>query len=360
MSIGTPSNSTTSLDKSSALAQEEALIGKVLGRVRLDKIIGQGSSGVVYRGYHTTWASMLPSKLKGSAEEQGPQFRERFRREAQLTARLDHPGIVRVIDYGEDHGVMFLVMDFVDGYSLENYLRHRTDNPMAEKTIIKIILSLTQALSAAHNDGVIHRDLKPANIMLTRQGRLRLTDLGLAYQVDGLAGMTRGDQAVGTPYYMAPEAFSAQGVVNERSDLYALGIIGYRLAFNTLPYSGSLQQVYAGHINGTADWSKASTCQQDTLNIFRKLMETDPNHRFASAEELAVVLRKRLNQLQRKMGGNSGDSQDSGSGSQFGSGSEFESLARFMESKLGTSSSEYHGGQVVHTTTRERLVVWVC
>ena len=195
--------------------------------------------------------------LKQDAGVGDQRYRERFLREARLTARLEHPGIVRVIDCGEEHGHLFLVMDFVDGFALGTYLERRQE-PLTESTVLKILIAVANALQAAHQASIIHRDLKPANLLLNRKGQLKLADLGLARE-SGMIGLTQERVRVGSPAYMSPEALTPGLEVDARSDLYALGVIAYLLVFGQLPYTGTIEQVCQGHLAGNARWDRSTS-----------------------------------------------------------------------------------------------------
>jgi serine/threonine protein kinase len=209
--------------------------GQVLGNVRLDKFLGEGAMGVVYQGHHLTLGLNVAVKvLKMGGENQvAHRYSERFRREAQMAARLNHPGIVRVLDFGEKDDIPYMVMELVDGYSFDEYLRRRNE-PVNEVTVQRVLMAVANALISAHDEGIIHRDLKPANLLLTRKGVLKIADLGLAKE-HGATALTREKVMVGSPAYMSPESLTPGVTPDSRCDLYSLGVIGYQLAFGQLP-----------------------------------------------------------------------------------------------------------------------------
>ena len=335
-------------------ALEPDLLGATLGRVRIDSLLGEGAVGAVYRGHHTTLGIDVAVKVLKDAGHD-PAYRERFRREARLAARLEHPGLVRVIDFGEEHGVLFLVMDLVDGFSLERYMKNRTQ-AFGEVTVLKLLLSIANAMTAAHRADIVHRDLKPANILISRKGQLRVADLGLARE-NGMPGLTRDKVFVGTPSYMAPESLTAGMNVDHRADIYALGVIGYQLAFGQLPYSGDMQQAIQGHLAGNARWDRPTGCSRQLVRILRKLMAHAPEDRFqsmgAAASEMRRLLQTRMRKARSHTAATSKSSQASGSNS-----TDFSGFGAFLESRMGSYTSEHDGGQVVHTTFRERMLVW--
>jgi serine/threonine protein kinase len=330
--------------------------GQVLGNVRLDRFLGEGAMGTVYQGHHLTLGLDVAVKVlkvdhvNGSAH----RYSERFRREAQIAARLNHPGIVRVLDFGEKDGVPYMVMELVDGFSFEEYLRRRNE-PVTETTVQRVLLAVSNALITAHDEGIIHRDLKPANLLLTRKGVLKIADLGLAKE-DGATALTREKVMVGSPAYMAPESLSPGVTQDYRCDLYALGVIGYQLIFGQLPYAGTMVQVANGHMGGRARFDLPTCCSKATIAIVRKLMQPHREQRYQHAREVVADVRRIV--TSQRSGGKGKGSSTSATGSGSGS-SDFKNIVGFLEQSLGGTSSEIDGKTVVHTTTRERLLVWL-
>lgn len=330
--------------------------GQVLGNVRLDKFLGEGAMGVVYQGHHLTLGMNVAVKVLKIDAVNGVAHRyfERFRREAQIAARLNHPGIVRVLDFGDKDGVPYMVMELVDGFSFEEYLRRRND-AVSETTVQRVLLAVANALVTAHDEGIIHRDLKPANLLLNRKGVLKIADLGLAKE-DGAEALTREKVMVGSPAYMSPESLTPGVTVDFRCDLYSLGVIGYQLAFGQLPYTGTMVQVANGHLGGKAHFELPTSCGKPTIAIIKKLMQPHREQRYQHAREIVADLRRIITgaHSRGKTGSSSSATGSSGSGA-----SDFRNIVGFLESRLGGTSSEIDGKKVVHTTTRERLLVWL-
>jgi eukaryotic-like serine/threonine-protein kinase len=328
--------------------------GQILGNIRLDKFLGEGAMGVVYRGHHMTLGMDVAVKILkiDNATSVANRYAERFRREAQLAAKLNHPGIVRVLDFGERDGRPYMVMELVEGYTFEEYLKRRVEE-VDEKTTQRVLLAVATSLTVAHDEGIIHRDLKPANLLLNRKGVLKIADLGLAKE-DGAAALTRERVMVGSPAYMAPESLTPGVEVDARCDLYALGVIGYQLAFGQLPYSGSVAQVASGHLSGRARFNLPTDCSKQTVAIIAKLMEINREKRYQNAREVVVDLRRCIQ-------GGTGKTKAGGTSSinSSNTSSEFKNIFGFIENSLGAKSSEMNGKKVVHTTSRERLIVWL-
>lgn len=331
--------------------------GQILGNVRLDKFLGEGAMGVVYQGHHLTLGMNVAVKVLkvDNANGVAHRYAERFRREAQIAARLNHAGIVRVLDFGDKDGVPYMVMELVDGFSFEEYLRRRND-VVSETTVQRVLLAVANALVTAHDEGIVHRDLKPANLLLNRKGVLKIADLGLAKE-DGAAALTREKVMVGSPAYMSPESLTPGVTVDFRCDLYSLGVIGYQLAFGQLPYTGTMVQVANGHLGGNARFDLPTGCGKPTIAIIKKLMQPHREQRYQHAREIVADLRRIITGAHaRGKNGSSGSATGSGSGS---GASDFRNIVGFLESRLGGTSSEIDGKKVVHTTTRERVLVWL-
>jgi hypothetical protein len=163
-----------------------------------------------------------------------PRFAERFQREAQALARLNHTNIVTVYDFGEVDGLYYLMMEFVDGVSLRQLLQTRK---IAPEEALAIVPKICEALQFAHEQGVVHRDIKPENVLLDKQGRVKIADFGIAKIVTGdqtQQAITQ-DQVVGTPHYMAPEQMERPQLVDHRADIYSLGVVFYEMLTGELP-----------------------------------------------------------------------------------------------------------------------------
>lgn len=322
----------------------ELAAGRVLGPAVLERFLGEGMVGTVWLGRHRSLDIPVAVKvLRDDKMRNDGRYRERFKREARLAATLDHPGIVRVLDFGDEEGIPFMVMEYVDGASLDRHLRKRKE-PWLDHTVLRILLAAAQALASAHAQGVVHRDLKPANMLLSSKGVLKIADLGLA-RIEGGVSLTQERVAVGSPAYMAPECFQEGTVADALSDIYSLGVVGYVLAFGRLPYDGSLQDVMRGHLAGSADFTLTTRCSPRTVALIRKAMAVDRRLRVQTANEIANDARALLQ---------GGDTTRIGKAAS-GSSSDLANLSKY----LASSSSEVDGRTIVHTTTRERRLVWV-
>lgn len=189
-------------------------------------LLGRGGMGAVFRAHQKSLDRLVAIKVLPLEEaEDSHNFIERFRNEARTMARLDHPGIVHVHDFGEtDSGLLYFVMEFIEGSDVQQLLF--AQGALTPAYALPITQHVCDALAYAHSQGVIHRDIKPANIMLTKEGRVKVADFGLARLDDpGQPGLTQTGMAMGTPDYVAPEALAPGGVVDSRADLYAIGVM---------------------------------------------------------------------------------------------------------------------------------------
>ncbi len=191
-------------------------------RYRVLGLLGQGGMGEVYRADDLRLGHPVALKFLPAALDRDPAARERFLGEVRTARRVSHPNVCRVHDLGEANGQHFLTMEYIDGEDLASLLR-RIGRLPGDKAL-EVARQIGAGLAAAHDSGVLHRDLKPANVMIDGRGRARITDFGLA----GLAGSFEDDQIAGTPAYMAPEQLRG-GPLDERSDLYAYGLVCYEL-----------------------------------------------------------------------------------------------------------------------------------
>jgi eukaryotic-like serine/threonine-protein kinase len=223
----------------------EALIGTVLGTCTLQKLIGQGGMGAVYLAQQSRPRRQVAVKvllpITPLTPDQQTAFLERFRRETDVVASLEHPNIMPVHEYGERNGLAYLVMPYVDGGTLREEMEREGQLPL-DKAVF-YLEQLVAALEFAHESGVIHRDIKPANILLRREGRLLLTDFGLVKIVtegqNANSRLTGVGVPLGTPDYMAPEQ-AMGGEIDARADLYSLGVILYQMVTGTVPFKGDL------------------------------------------------------------------------------------------------------------------------
>jgi hypothetical protein len=213
-------------------------IGSVLGRCLLLEKVGQGAAGMVFRGIHRSFNIPVAVKvLRANSLEVDAAAFQCFRREAQLLAKLNHPNIVRVWDFEDDPEFPYLVLEYVEGFSLAELIQQ--SGRLQAHRAVRIVRQTAMGLEAALQLGIIHRDVKPGNILLTRDGNVKLADLGLAVLVADLTGTgQRSEGMAGTAAYMSPEQAASGATVDHRSDIYALGATFYHMLTGHLPFTG--------------------------------------------------------------------------------------------------------------------------
>ncbi len=197
--------------------------------------IGQGGMGVVYKARQKDLDRIVALKILRPDFERDPAFAERFVREARALARLSHPAIVTVYDFGRVDGFYYFLMEYIDGTNLRELERSGQLQP---QQALAIVPQICEALQSAHDQGVVHRDIKPENILIDKQGRVKIADFGLAKMVGAVpeaATLTGAWQVMGTPHYMAPEQMQGSHSVDHRADIYSLGVVIYEMLTGELP-----------------------------------------------------------------------------------------------------------------------------
>ncbi len=217
----------------------ESLLGVIPG-YRIVRMLGHGGMGAVYEAVQESLDRTVAIKLLPPALEQDPEFAARFRREAKAMARLNHPNIVQIHDYGQaSSGQHYFVMEFVDGCDLHQLVK---SGQLDAEGALNAVSQVCDALQYAHEQGFVHRDIKPANVLMNHQGVLKVGDFGLAKLMEGgdagrteAMSLTMTGYAVGTPNYAAPEQLMGEGHVDHRADLYSLGVMFYEMLTREIP-----------------------------------------------------------------------------------------------------------------------------
>ncbi len=255
-------------------------------------VLGQGAMGVVYKARQLRLNRLVALKMILTGGYTGERERERFRAEAEAVAQLHNPHVVQVYDVGEAEGKPFFSMELVDGGSLADRLE---GTPLRPSRAAQLVETVARAMHAAHRDGVVHRDLKPANILLSADGTPKITDFGLAKQLDRDSSQTKSGTVLGTPSYMAPEqAAGRTHVIGPSADVYALGAILYHALTGRAPFKGAsvldtLEQVRSRE--PVPPRQIHPDIPRDLETVCLKCLQKEPRHRYASAEALAEDLR---------------------------------------------------------------------
>lgn len=267
---------------------------EIPGYSEMDKL-GKGSMGVVYRARQTSMDRVVAIKVLLDTLSQNREFIKRFQREAMIAAKLSHNNIVNAIDAGEVDGHYYFVMEFVEGTTIKDALEK--GKIYEEIEAVKLMLAVAEALKHAHERGLIHRDIKPENIILTKDGYVKLADLGLArLTADEKWAMSEAGMAIGTPYYISPEQVRGQVDVDIRGDIYSLGATLYHMVTGRVPYDGETPtEVMRKHID-----KKSMATPPDHLNtrlssgmgeVVETMMAKDRNDRYRTPDDLILDLK---------------------------------------------------------------------
>ena len=279
----------------------EATKVRRLGQYTLEQKIGEGGMGVVYRGYHAMLRRPTAIKLL-RPDKVGEASIRRFEREVQLTARLTHPNTVAVFDYGRTpDGLFYYAMEYLDGLNLDQLVR--ADGPQSPGRVIYLLLQACGALAEAHGVGLIHGDIKPANILLVDRGGVpdvvKVVDFGLVKHVDpgGMEAtmtVTAGNVLQGTPLYLSPEAIKNELNLDARSDLYALGAVGYFLLTGGPVFeANSVVEIFAHHLHTTPVPPSQRAPQPIPASLDAAILQClakDPGERPKDAQPLQRIL----------------------------------------------------------------------
>ncbi len=212
-----------------------AALAKHFPDLEIIELLGRGGMGAVYKARQQDLDRVVALKILPPGSHSDPAFAERFNREARALAKLNHPNIVTVHASGCRDGLYYFVMEYVDGSNLRQVMQAGQLEP---KEALRIVPQICEALQFAHDDGIVHRDIKPENILLDRRGRVKIADFGLAKLLNfapAAGHLTRPEQVMGTPHYMAPEQLERPLAVDHRADIYSLGVVFYELLTGQLP-----------------------------------------------------------------------------------------------------------------------------
>jgi hypothetical protein len=269
-----------------------------LGRYRITRVLGKGAMGLVYAAHDPVLDRQVAIKtiLHPALQETGPvpDASSRFVREAQAIARLTHPHVVTVFDFGEEDGIAYIVMELLQGRELKRCFD--AGESFEPATAVRIMAELLDALEYAHRNGVVHRDVKPANVMLDAAGRVKLADFGVARLADAGGDRTVAGTMVGTPNYMSPE--QVQGLpVGSRADIFAAGILLYQFLTRRLPFPGPGPWAVQKQIVG--DDPPPPSLVNPALGpyfdaVVARALAKNPAGRFGTAAEFAAELKRAL------------------------------------------------------------------
>jgi len=280
------------------------MIGLTILNYKIDSLIGKGGMGSVYLASHTqvnrkvAIKSLLPQFMANE------EIKQRFKNEASTLAHLQHPNIVGLFDYVENEKGMFLVMEFVEGTPLDEFINNVT-GPMPEKRAVPIMKEILTGFSYAHLKGIVHRDIKPGNIIITKNDGAKILDFGIARLMgDGNHNLTKTGTQMGTVFYMSPEQVQGKKL-DQRSDIYSLGITFYQMLTGINPYSKltTEYEVFSQIVKEELPAPKdVYPGVPDYLaSVIKKAMEKNPNNRFQSCDEFIKAIEDKaiLNQVSK-------------------------------------------------------------
>ena len=281
-------------------AQKAAIDARQVGQYELLEKLGQGAMGVVYKGQHAMLRRPTAIKML-DLDKINEDSVARFEREVQITCQLNNPNTIAIYDYGRTpEGVFYYAMEYLDGIDLETLCQ--TSGPQQEARVIHLLLQICGSLYEAHSLGLVHRDIKPANIMLTRRGGLpdvvKVLDFGLVKALDShkQASMTAANSLTGTPLYISPEGVNSPALVDARSDIYAVGAVGYFLLTGTPPFlSDNLVELLRMHVMEPPKTPSQRLGRQVTPQLEEAILlclQKNPANRPQTARELANLLKK--------------------------------------------------------------------
>jgi serine/threonine-protein kinase len=264
--------------------QKRFQINESIGDYRVTGFLGQGGMGEVYHGVHEKIGRSAAIKILGGAALADPTFKTRFFNEARLQAALHHPNIAALYDFREVDGQLFIFMEFVDGESLDDLVKRRS---LAVEDALSIFLSVCEAVSYIHRNGVVHRDIKSQNIKLTSDGRTKLLDFGIAKD-SSTHGLTQTGGVVGTPHYLAPEQLDGKPA-SPQTDIWALGVLFYEMLTGDMPFHGDslaalILQITVAEFSSPDKLNPAVSA--DVSRIVRRCLEKNGSKRYQTVDDI--------------------------------------------------------------------------
>ncbi len=273
-------------------------IGRFIGKYKIVEHLGSGGMAEVYKAYQASLDRYVALKLMHPSLAEDESFSSRFGREARSLAAINHPHIISVYDFDVEGNTSYIVMEYISGGTLKELQTTLTQRgerlPLAQA--VKLTLQVADALAYAHGRGLIHRDIKPANVMINERGDAILTDFGIAKMMTG-PSYTMTGAMIGTPAYMSPEQAMGQPG-DERSDLYALGVLFFELVAGKLPFEADTPMaVVIKHISDPVPYPREfnATLPPAIEHIIRQTLAKDPADRFPSVHAFARALRETVN-----------------------------------------------------------------
>lgn len=266
--------------------------GEQVGPYQILEQLGQGGMATVYKAYHAALERYVAIKVLHPAFLEDDNFKSRFLREARLVARLEHPNIVPVYDFSEHKGQPYLVMKFIEGETLKARMMR---GPLAAEEVLRIVDAVGKALQYAHDQGVLHRDIKPSNVILARDGNIYLADFGLARIAQAGSATLTSDMIIGTPQYIAPEQALGRKDLDERVDVYSLGVMLYEIAVGRVPYNADTPfAIIHDHIYTPLPLPRTlnPNVPEAVERVLLKALAKERDDRYASVQDLTEAFKQ--------------------------------------------------------------------
>jgi serine/threonine-protein kinase len=277
----------------------ENLIGKLIDNYRIVSVLGKGGMGIVYKAYDTKLDRYVAIKLLNAQMQNREQFVERFKREAKNQAKLAHPNIVAVYGFIEYSDLLGIVMEYVEGESLEKVIERQGRFNLYD--VIYILKQMLLGLGYAHSKGFVHRDIKPSNIILNKEGITKIMDFGISKSLFD-KDITRTSTKMGTVYYMSPEQIKGSDITN-RSDIYSIGCTAYEMIVGQPPFDSSSEyEVMDGHLKRTVPKisTKLAGIPEQVDKLLQKALEKNPLDRYSTCESMLAEVNQ-LDQYVNKL-----------------------------------------------------------
>ena len=264
---------------------------ETVGRYKIESVLGEGAMGVVYKALDPIIKRTVAIKLikidEGISEQERKEFYERFYREAQIAGTLNHPNIVGIYDIGEEQGIPYIAMEFVEGETLSSIIAKK--GRLDIETCVKIISQIASALDYAHKKGIIHRDIKPGNILVDKELKCKIMDFGIAKLQN--SSLTQTGTFLGTPSYSSPEQIM-EGKIDHRSDIFSLGIVTYEMITGKLPFRGQslssiLYKIVHEPPEAIENVQELGFTQESWDAVFNKVFAKNPDLRYQSAKQFS-------------------------------------------------------------------------